>query len=171
MSCNQTAPKRPDIWLVFSGKTELWYLRWLKPRFRHCFALIRDPGGWLLFEPLASHLELRSLTGFTADQDVPGWYRDQGLIVRRVEPYLPVPRAAPFALFTCVEAIKRLIGLRVRRVLTPWQLYRLLEAEGRFQPVREGLRPLSPAAQPTSPSPLSLIRPKHSPEKGASAHG
>src|SRR3954466_12569602 len=29
---------------------------------------------------------------------------------------------APWAPFTCVEAAKRVLGLHVRRVMTPWQL-------------------------------------------------
>lgn len=31
------APVYPDALVVFSDNTDLWWLRWLKPGFRHCF--------------------------------------------------------------------------------------------------------------------------------------
>ena len=35
-------------------------------------------------------------------------------------------RPAPLMVFTCVEAVKRVLGLHRRLVFTPWQLYRHL---------------------------------------------
>ena len=37
-----------------------------------------------------------------------------------------ITKPAPFMLFTCVEAVKRVLGIHRRGIVTPWQLYRHL---------------------------------------------
>ena len=115
----------PDCIVVFSGHAGLWWQRALKPGFRHCFCLIRDGGDWLIYEPLSN----RTLIGLA--RVAPGWnpqewlssqgYRHVAVAIgatpRRPLPMLP---------FTCVEAVKRVLGLRSWRIWTPWQLHRAL---------------------------------------------
>jgi hypothetical protein len=38
-----------------------------------------------------------------------------------------ITKAAPFMLFTCVEAVKRVLGIHRRGIVTPWQLYQHLK--------------------------------------------
>lgn len=140
---------------VFSGATTIPWLRLLRPGFRHCFLVWCDGRRWITYDPLAhaTHIAVHELDpGF----DMAAWYRAAGLrVVRvaqvaratpnvRVQPYAdsfggvapdltpgfrppgPAPTPAPMAPFTCVEAVKRALGLRARRVITPWQLWRHL---------------------------------------------
>ena len=42
----------------------------------------------------------------------------------------PQPKtAAPWGPFTCVEAVKRVLGVRARFILTPWRLYKFLREQ------------------------------------------
>lgn len=131
-------PPLPRIHVVFTGRTELGWLRWLRPGFRHCFALIEDGVDWLLFEPLAGHVEIVR-PGIPAAIDLAGWYRQQGLTVVPARP-VRRQRVAPPALFTCVEAIKRLLGIHAPLVLTPHQLFRHLSRLSRHQQHEEMIR-------------------------------
>ena len=52
-------------------------LRLLRPGFRHCFALIRDPGGWTLLDPLSGRLVVTRLPA-APTADIPRRYRAAG---------------------------------------------------------------------------------------------
>ncbi len=117
-----------DAWVAFSGETDLWWLRFLKPGFRHCFAVARDDKQWIVVDPLSPHLEIAALPlphGF----DLPHWLREQGMTVVRAQIQRRFNRAAPANLFSCVEVIKRFLGIHRRFIATPWQLYRFLTQE------------------------------------------
>lgn len=119
------SPTAPSAWVVFSGEAPLWWLRRLRPGFRHCFVVLNDGRRWVLVDPLARHTEVRVIDGPSA-ADVPGWYRERGHTVVRAPVRRDRVRPAPPAPYTCVEAVKRVIGLADPAVLTPWQLYRRL---------------------------------------------
>ena len=111
--------------VVFGGETALPLLRLLKPGFRHCFLLYRLPPGWLLYDPRSDLTEL-ALWPDCGAAELEKSLVDKGYSVVHLR-YRPVlRRAAPLGPFTCVEAVKRALGLRARWILTPWQLYRRL---------------------------------------------
>jgi hypothetical protein len=112
-------------WAVFSGRTDLAWLRLLKPGFRHCFLALNDGRHWLTLDPLATFTEL-AVQPVPAEFDLAGWYRDQGLTVIEATVIRGHARPAPLAPFSCVEAIKRALGIHDRWVITPFQLYRHL---------------------------------------------
>ena len=101
----------------------LWWLRPLRPGFRHCFVAVRDGDGWLVIDPMAHHTSIRH----TLCHDLAGYYSSHGIIVVGTALRTPPQRAAPWRPYTCVEAVKRILGVDAPWVLTPWQLYRHLE--------------------------------------------
>lgn len=115
-----------QVWVVFSGKTELWWLHILKPGFRHCYAILHDGNKWVSYDPLAPHTEITVHYDIDSHFNLPQWLAGQG--------QLPVPasidwdkkKASPPMVFSCVEAVKKLLGVHQFFVLTPWQLYRYL---------------------------------------------
>jgi hypothetical protein len=111
--------------VVFSGRTGVAWLRWLRAGFRHCFVAVDDGVEWLTVDPLLHRLEVRA-TGLPSDFDLAAEYRRMGLTVAEISPAAVPLRRAPLGLFTCVEAVKRILGIRARCVVTPWQLYRFV---------------------------------------------
>lgn len=111
--------------VVFADNTDLKFLRSLRRGFRHCFVAVHTAGGWVICDPLSHQTDLSIVDGFSLDE-LAAWYRSCGLRVietrRRAAPFRP----APLRPYTCVEAVKRVLGLHARWVITPWQLYRLL---------------------------------------------
>lgn len=114
-----------DIWIAFSGVCDVRLLKILRPGFRHCFALIREQNSWVMVDPMLHKMDVTT-THLTPDFDFPAWLRTRGYRVVRAPHLVPRKRLCMPSPFTCVEAMKRLIGLQDWTVLTPWQLYRTL---------------------------------------------
>lgn len=109
--------------VVFSDQADLRWLRLLRPGFRHCFVLLELGDAWVCVNPLAhrTSVEVWSLAPAT---DLPGWLRAQaGLTVVETEVRRPPRHPSPLGLYSCVEAVKRVLGLQERWVLTPGQLH------------------------------------------------
>jgi hypothetical protein len=117
---NHTSQK---AWVVFSGQTELPWLRFLKPGFRHCYVVLHDGERWISVDPLSHFTEVAVHHHVPADFDLPNWLRGRGLKVIRAPDNHAPRKTAPFMPFTCVEAVKRIIGIHQRFIFTPWQLY------------------------------------------------
>lgn len=113
------------VLVVFSGQADLKWLRILKPGYRHCFVVIENRGRWILYNPLSHRTEIAVLEDVTGTE-LMKCYREQGL---RVVPWLLRPvckKPAPWGLYTCVEAIKRILGIHAHWIITPWNLYKFL---------------------------------------------
>jgi hypothetical protein len=132
------------VWVVFTDESRIPWLRWLRPGFRHCFAILNDSEHWLALEPLASCLEVTVLPS-PADFNLPEWLRGQGHRVVEAALQRKVFHTAPFAPLNCVEVVKRLLGIRAPWLLTPYQLYRHVlqkfiaaQATSEFNPNQKG---------------------------------
>lgn len=117
-------------WVVFSGQTDLWWLRFLKTDYRHCYVLLQDRWQWVSIDPLSHHTHIEFHSHVHRGFDLPAWLRGQGMIVVETTITEPPHKCAPFMPFTCVEAVKRLLGIHCRRIVTPWQLYQYLTRKG-----------------------------------------
>lgn len=111
-----------EAWVVFSGRTDLAWLKILKPGFRHCYLLLNDGRHWLSFDPLSNYTDI-NVHDLPSGFNLPLWLRDRGHIVLQASIRRSL-KPAPWMPFTCVEAVKRVIGLHARHIITPWQLYR-----------------------------------------------
>jgi|TARA_R110002126_G_scaffold13118_1_gene55951 hypothetical protein len=117
-----------QCWVVFSGVSEIWYLKFLKPGFRHCFVMLNDGQKWVSIDPMAHYTEVIS-HDLPATYNVIQWIEQQNCLAVKVPLSAPEKRAQAPMFFTCVEAVKRIIGLRKFKVFTPWQLYKALRSE------------------------------------------
>jgi len=119
--------------VVFGDRADLPWLKILKRGYRHCFVLIEgqvhgreahkgEGGFWVVYNPLSHCTEL----GIVAGLDTPAittHYRALGHRVLQTRVTHPPKRCAPWRPYTCVEAVKRVLGLRAPGVFTPWQLF------------------------------------------------
>lgn len=112
--------------IAFTGKTDLKALRWLKPGFRHCLIATKRTSSWLICDSLAHQLHIDLIEGVDSI-DLEHWFRSRGYRVVR-HSIKPAPLRAQFLRpFTCVETVKRMLGIDAKWVFTPWQLYQYLE--------------------------------------------
>ena len=127
MTNHQTQENIQRAWVVFSGKADLPWLRILRPGFRHCFVLLNDGTHWLSVEPLLTHMEVQIYHTVPADFDLPEWLSRRGQVVVEAPIARHHKKPAPWMVFSCVEVVKRVLGVHKRFIVTPWQLYRYLE--------------------------------------------
>ena len=111
--------------VVFAGETSLKWLKLLRPGFRHCFVLVHRQGCWVIYDPLSHRTDLAVVIGPTSGE-LTQWYEEKGLQVIETTVCRAPLRSAPLRPFTCVEAVKRVLGIHAPWVTTPWQLYRYL---------------------------------------------
>lgn len=112
--------------VVFSGEADLKWLKVLKPGFRHCFAIFESDGRRVIYDPLSHQTEITVIEDLSIQELMRG-YRELGF---RVVPWAMRqvrPRPAPLALYTCVEAVKRVLGIHAPLIITPWNLYNFLK--------------------------------------------
>lgn len=113
----------------FQARVRSVGLAWLKGGFRHCFAYQRTDHGWVLCDPLACGLLLRSSPDL-APRTLLTSLAAIGATVVAVVPQPEPPRLSCLRPLTCVEVCKRLLGRRAARVVTPHQLFRHLLVPG-----------------------------------------
>jgi len=123
--------KHQHIWIVFKDETDLPWLKILKPGFRHCYAVMNDTKHWIVIDPLSNYTDI-SVHELPVDFNLPLWIKNQGHTVMRAYAHHP-QKQAPIAAYSCVEAIKRLLGIHSMFMITPWQLYKFLRKKQTIQ--------------------------------------
>lgn len=124
-------------YVVFCGETQLAWLRLLRPGFRHCFLALNDGAHWITLDPLSTYTDV-AVQPVPARFDLAAWYRAAGRTVVPARIDRTRRRPAPWAPFTCVEVVKRALGIHDRWLLTPFQLYRHLLRAHAAVPAAEG---------------------------------
>lgn len=111
--------------VVFRDTTEIRWLRFLKRGFRHCAVLIEVETGWIVCDALSHKTYLKHV-----DNENTQIFIDRlcavGLHGIQTRVKTPPARMAPILPYTCVEGVKRILGIHAWSILTPWQLYQYL---------------------------------------------
>ena len=112
--------------VVFEDRDDARLLRLLRPGFRHCFCLTGEGLRWTLCDPLKSRLAVANVDGASAAA-LARHLAGEGRAVLYGVVGEPAP-CGPLEVrpLTCVEIVKRLVGVSASGVLTPHQLYRSL---------------------------------------------
>lgn len=122
------SPTEDDqAWVVFSDQAPVWWARFLKHGFRHCFVIQRcgarqgKAQGWWILDPYTHPPRMVRLP-FPETFNLPHWLHHQGLIVMH-SAVLPL---AGYQRWSRLSVIARSLGLGRLPLFTPWQLYRRL---------------------------------------------
>lgn len=115
--------------VVFTHADSLKILRILRRNFRHCFVVLSFDKKWIICDPLSNFMGLAVIEDVSAE-DLIRWYARQGSAAVRTFVRPPRPQPAPVRPFTCVEAVKRVLGIHAGWILTPWALYCYLLQQG-----------------------------------------
>lgn len=115
-------------WVIFQNQNSLWWLRFLRRGFRHCYILIPlEENSFLELNPGSNQLFV-TLHRFGAGYDYPAYLSScSGVKVCAVSINEAPLHCAPWAPFTCVEFVKRFLGIHDFKVITPYQLYKKIK--------------------------------------------
>lgn len=100
--------------VVFVDNTSLWWLHLLKKDFRHCYILFEtDSGEYLELNPMSNKvfITIRNNIDFST------------MRYCEIKMQKAPLKCAPLGFFTCVEFVKRIIGIHDFFIITPYQLF------------------------------------------------
>ena len=111
-------------YVVFSSDTDLWFLRCLKSGFRHCLFFTGDENQVIIFDPVANRFDISYIP---MDVNlVKKFFEDKGDIVVAVDKKFNPRFRVSIGVFTCVEVVKRILGISNAFIITPFRLYKYL---------------------------------------------
>lgn len=111
--------------IVIFGSSELPYLKVLKTGYQHCMIVVQSGPAWQLIDPLSNAFYVTEL-GILHPNEIISSFVDQGFDAVSAQRRAPVVAEMPFSPFTCVEVVKRVLGIHNRWIITPWQLRQAL---------------------------------------------
>ena len=115
------------LYVVFQDETSLWWLRLLKPGFRHCYILAQvGQNYWLELNP-ASNFFFFTVHRFGSGYDYLAALENNGCRIVPAEVEMVPHRPLPLFFFNCVEFVKHALGINNRLIITPYQLWKYLK--------------------------------------------
>ena len=116
------------VMVSFGGDSELWWLRFLKKGFKHCFVVLSNDKNCVIVDPICCRTEI-CVFPFVEPEKIKKFFEANHYTV--VETFLRHPdiRKFSFGIFSCVEVAKRVLGIHDKTIQTPYKLYRFLKNE------------------------------------------
>ncbi len=114
-----------DFYVGFSSDTDLFFLKFLKRGFRHCFLFFGDEFQTFVLDPVSNKIEL-SLLPFGVEKTKKMFEQKQISVIKVCKNYKPKMKVKT-GIFTCVEVVKRVLGISNFFILTPFRLYCFLQ--------------------------------------------
>jgi len=112
----------PFAYVAFGGRRTRWWMRFLKKGFYHCFLILGNGRDWLLIDPLIHYTDLILLKNL----DIRRAMHEKGYRLIRTTPIIPTIAQAHLRPLTCVEVVKRFLGITQTKIFTPYQLFMFL---------------------------------------------
>lgn len=107
--------------IVIFGSSQLPYLKVLREGYQHCMIAVQSGPAWQLIDPLSNAFYVTEL-GIAHPDEIISSFVDQGFDAVTTQRRAPIAAEMPLGPFTCVEVVKRVLGIRSRWIMTPWQL-------------------------------------------------
>ncbi len=113
-----------DFYVVFCPSVNFRFLFFLKKDFKHCFLFFGDNYQTFVLDPIINKIEV----GFSPVSvfNLKKYFEVNGMKVLKVEKQYKPKRKIGFGVFTCVEVVKRVLGINSFKIITPFQLYKYL---------------------------------------------
>ena len=112
----------PFAYVAFGGTRTRWWMRFLKKGFYHCLLIMGNGREWVLIDPLVHFTDLIILK----KSNFLDTLKEKGYRVVRTTPTIPPVCATRIRPLTCVETIKRFLGIKDPGIWTPYQLFKFL---------------------------------------------
>ena len=112
----------PFAYVAFGGRRTRWWMRFLKRGFYHCFLLMGNGREWVLIDPLVHVTDMIVLKHVSVIRAL----RDKGYRLVRTTPRIPPVTRMRCRPLTCVEVVKRFLGINQPFIWTPYQLFNFL---------------------------------------------
>lgn len=121
-----------EVYVVFADNTTLWWLRFLRHGFRHCYVVLKiSESSWLELNPMSNQIFVNIAESLPDYDYISYLHTGNKIISLSADAFFTPLKPAPIGLFTCVEFTKRLLGIHDVSIITPYQLYKKLKIVGK----------------------------------------
>ena len=107
----------------FGGEPTFWWMRFLKKGFYHCLIALGGDSFWILIDPLVAQIDMIVLQ----QADVERFLNKNGYTTVHVSVKNPVGHRLRIRPYSCVETVKKILGIQDNSLWTPYQLYLFLK--------------------------------------------
>ena len=114
--------------VVFSSDTQLWWLRFLKKGFKHCFTVLSNADNLVVIDALRNRTEICVMSSFPLER-LQILLEANGYITVRTKVRHNIGNAVSLGIFSCVEMVKRILGIHKASIITPYRLYKFLNKD------------------------------------------
>ena len=113
-----------SFYVGFSDETTIPVLKLLKHGFRHCFLFFGDENNSFILDPISNRIDL-SFVPISIDYLVELFEKNNIKMVYIAERF-ENKKISTSGVFTCVEVVKRVLGISKPFIITPFRLYNFL---------------------------------------------
>jgi len=130
--------------------------RFLRPGFRHCFAVVDAGGTWVRLDAMAGRPVVDVVCA--SSYDLATFYRQEGFHVIETKQN-DQPPAWPWVVANCVGLVKTVLCISAPLAVTPWGLYRHMTGTPRRFALGSLLPGKSLFSPPKPPAPVIIQQP------------
>ncbi len=117
-----------SAYVVFVDYTNLWWLKFLKRGFRHCYIILDFEKFLIEVNSYSNKMVIKAIDNKNYLTTLQVFHKAK---VIKTSVNLTPERICPISCFTCVEAVKRILGIQNFFIITPYSLYRKLLVVGK----------------------------------------
>ena len=119
-----------EVYVVFENVNTIWWLKFLKKGFRHCFIvlLVHEHNLAILLNPRSNQVDIQLFHNCNTQIALDVYSAQAGYTLERVHIKQAPLKVAPVMVFTCVEFEKIILGIHDISIITPYQLYKNLKS-------------------------------------------
>ena len=103
----------------FGGEPTLWWMHFLKKGFYHCFVALGRENEWLIIDPLLHFTDAIMIKNV----NIKLFFKNHGYRFVEVPINEPAYKRLRVMPYTCVETVKRFIGVEKSFIFTPYSLF------------------------------------------------
>ena len=117
-----SAYRYPFAYVAFGGRATHWWTKFLKKGFYHCLLIMGNGFEWILIDPVWNYTDLI----FIRNRHLLSIIKEKGYRLLRTTPHLALAEKGHFRPLTCVEIVKRFLGISEPKIWTPYQLFQFI---------------------------------------------
>lgn len=108
-------------YVAFGGRKVHWWMSFLKKGFYHCFLVMEQDNKWIAIDPVLGWTDL-----IFSEEDLTNHFTRMGYRLIYADVKIPEKQEAHLRPLTCVETVKRFLGIQNPMIFTPYQLFKYL---------------------------------------------
>lgn len=124
--CKDNTLWRPSfVYVAFGGRKTYFWTRFLKKGFYHCFLVLGNGTDWIIIDPVLAFTDLFAMPC----SNIEGCFAEKGYKLVKTKINYDYKKVLHLRPLTCVETVKRFLGITNPWIFTPYQLFKYITKE------------------------------------------